>query len=129
MILRDLGARAVQATTTKLGDLAALRRARARAAQHCREGRADEAVLEYGRLIRDVQHARESLRTYDRIGGWLEHAVAKPDAIPGIRPACLQPGLPVLLTLSGATRISSTSASRSKATSISQRARAVIWCR
>jgi len=88
MILRDLGARAVQTTATKLGDLAALRRARALAARHWRAGRGDEAVLEYGRLIRDVQHARESLRTYDRIGDWLEAGAAAP---PGL---CLDPAPP-----------------------------------
>jgi hypothetical protein len=81
MLLRDLGARAVQTTSTKLADLTAVRRARQRAAAHWRAGRGDEAILEYGRLIRDVQHARESLRTYDRIAEWIAAGAAAPEGL------------------------------------------------
>jgi hypothetical protein len=80
-MLRDLGARAVRTTATRVADLAALRRARSRAAAHWRAGHGEEAVLDYGRLIRDVQHARESLRTYDRIAEWLAAGAAAPEGL------------------------------------------------
>ena len=81
MMLRDLGARAVSTTAAKLADLAALRRARASAAAHWRAGQGEQAGLEYGGLIREVQHARESLRTYDRIARWIEAGAAPPDGL------------------------------------------------
>lgn len=78
MMLRDLGARVYHTAASRLGDLAALRKARSAAAAYWRAGRGDDAVLEYGRLIREVQHARESLRTYDQISEWLERGAQPP---------------------------------------------------
>lgn len=90
MKLRDLGSRAVQTTASTLGDYAALFRANAIAKYHVGSGRDDVALLEYGRLIRTVQRARESLSTYDQMAAWLGAGAAAP---PGLRietaaPAC-----------------------------------------
>ena len=81
MLLRDLGARAYETTASKVADLAAVRRAHGLAAGYLRSGDGGEAVLEYGRLIRQVQHARESLRTYDRISEWIEAGAAVPEGL------------------------------------------------
>lgn len=82
MNLRDLGSRAVQTTASTLGDYAAWYRAGMVAQYHLASGQPEAAVLEYGRLIRTVQRARESLSTYDHIAACVEAGAEGP---PGLR--------------------------------------------
>ena len=79
--VRDLGQRAWDTTTTTLRDWAAVNKARRRANALVRSADTSEAVLVYGRLVREVQQARESLRSYDQIAGWLDAGATPPDGL------------------------------------------------
>jgi len=81
MNLRDLGSRAMQTTASTLGDYAALLRANTITRYYLGSGQQDAAVLAYGRLIRTVQRARESLSTYDRMAAWLDAGAKAPPGL------------------------------------------------
>ncbi len=76
---RDLGHRAWDTTVASLRDWAAVNKARRQANALVQSAGASEAVLVYGRLIREVQRARESLGSYDQIATWLDDGASPPD--------------------------------------------------
>ena len=78
MRLRDLSSRALQTTASTLRDYAALYRAAMVAKYHMASGQPEAALLEYGRLVREIQRARESLWTYDRMAELLESGAPAP---------------------------------------------------
>lgn len=78
---RDLGRRAWDTTVTTLRDWAAVNKARRQADALVRSGNLDEAVLVLGRLVREVQQARESLHSYDQIAGWLAEGATPPTGL------------------------------------------------
>lgn len=78
---RDLGRRAWDTTATTLRDWAAVNKARRRANALIRSASASEAVLVYGRLVREVQQARESLQSYDQIATWLLEGASAPEGL------------------------------------------------
>lgn len=92
-VTRDLAYRAWDSTRTTLRDWAVVTRAQHQAHAFARAKRPDEAVLVYGRLVREVQQARESLRTYEQIAAWLAEAASPLEGL------ALPPGPPEALLL------------------------------